>query len=96
MDWFTLQIGRAFPILLVPIVMVIACFLREWAGFIAGLVCGIALDTVTNGSFCFNTIALMLLGVAVGLTFRLLLNRNIKAVIIVGIIGSLLFFILVT
>lgn len=93
LDFFTLQIGRAVPILLVPAVIVIACFLREWTGFITGLCCGIALDTVTNGSYCFNTIALMLLGTAAGLIFRLFLNRNIKAIIIVGLLGSLIFFI---
>ena len=94
---FSLKIGTAVPVLLIPAVMVIACFLREWSGFISGLLCGIALDTVTNGigSFnTFNTIALMLLGAAVGLTFRFLLNRNIKAMIIISVLGSLLFFLL--
>lgn len=89
---FSLKIGTAFPVLLVPAVMVIACFLREWSGFIAGILCGIALDTVTNGTQLFNTLALMLLGVSAGLIFRLLLNRNIKAMIIVSVLGSLLFF----
>ena len=91
-DFFTLKIGGAVPVLLVSALIVIACFLREWTGFISGLICGIALDTVTNGSYCFNTIALMLLGTAVGLTFRLLLNRNIKAIIIIGLLSSLLYF----
>lgn len=91
---FSLKIGTAFPVLLVPAVMVIACFLREWSGFVSGLLCGIALDTVTNGTQYFNTLTLMLLGTAVGLIFKLLLNRNIKAMIIVSILGSLLFFLL--
>lgn len=93
-DFFTLKIGTAFPVLLVPAVIVIACFLREWTGFIAGLLCGIALDTVTNGTQYFNTLVLMLLGAAVGLVFRFLLNRNIKAMIIVSIIVSLIYFLL--
>lgn len=91
---FSFKIGTAFPVLLVPAVMVIACFLREWSGFIAGLLSGIALDTVTNGTQYFNTLALMLLGASVGLVFKLLLNRNIKAMIIVSVLGSLLFFLL--
>jgi len=93
-ETFSLKIGTAFPVLLVPAVMVISCFLREWTGFITGLLCGIALDTVTNGTQYFNTIALMLLGGAVGLVFRFLLNRNIKAIIIVSVLGCLLFFLL--
>lgn len=94
---FSLKIGTAVPILLLPAVMVIACFLREWSGFISGLLCGIALDTVTNGTRyfnSFNTIALIFLGASVGLIFRFLLNRNIKAMIIVSVLGSLLFFLL--
>ncbi|MBQ4131256.1 MAG: rod shape-determining protein MreD [Clostridia bacterium] len=91
---FSLKIGTAFPELLLPAVIVIACFLREWTGFLAGLLCGIALDTVTNGTQCFNTITLMLFGVSIGLIFRFLLNRNIKAMIIVSILGCFLFFLL--
>ena len=93
-DAFTLKIGNAYPVLLIPAVMVIACFLKEWCGFISGLVCGIALDTVTNGTQIFNTLTLMFLGAAVGLIFRFLLNRNIKAMIIVSVLGSLLYFLL--
>lgn len=91
---FTFKIGTAFPVLLVPAVFVIACFLKEWTGFIAGLLCGIALDTITNGTQSFNTITLMLLGAIVGLLFRFLLNRNIKAMMIVSVLGCLLFFFL--
>lgn len=91
---FSLKIGTAVPVLLVPAVMVIGCFLKEWSGFISGLLCGIALDTVTNNTQYFNTLALMILGVAVGLTFKLLLNRNIKAIIIVSVLGNLLYFLL--
>lgn len=93
-DLLTLKIGTACPVLLIPAVMVIACFLREWSGFISGLICGIALDTVTNGTQFFNTFALMLLGTSVGLIFRFLLNRNINAMIIVSIFGSVIFFLL--
>ena len=93
-DFFTLKIGTAFPVLLVPAVAAIACFLREWTGFISGLLCGIALDTVTNGTLYFNTFVLMLLGVTVGLIFRYFLNRNIKAMIIVSIFISLVYFLL--
>ena len=91
---FNLKLGNAFPVLLLPAIMVIACFLREWCGFISGLICGIALDTITNGTQCFHTITLMLLGAFVGLTFSFFLNRNIKAMIIVSVLVSLLFFLL--
>lgn len=88
----SLKIGNACPLLLLPVVMVTACILREWTGFWTGLTCGIALDTVQNGSFCFNTIVLLLFGVSFGLLFRFLLNRNIKSIILMGFIGSFVFF----
>ena len=93
-DNLDFKIGNAYPVLLVPAVVVISCFLREWCGFITGLVCGIALDTVTNGTQYFNTLTLMILGAAVGLTFSFFLNRNIKAVIIVSVLVSIIFFLL--
>lgn len=88
----TLKVGNAYPLLLLPAVMVAAALLREWAGFLTGLVCGIALDTVHNGSACFNTLAFIVIGVGFGLTFRFLLNRNIKSMILAGGVGSLIFF----
>lgn len=89
-----LSIGTATPTLLVPVVIMVACFLREWTGFLIGLFCGIALDTVMSGSSCFNTITLMFIGLAAGLVFRLLLNRNIKAAAIAGALGSAIYYLL--
>ncbi len=90
----SLKVGNAVPVLLVPAVIMIACFLREWTGFWTGLVCGIALDTTVNGSAIFHTLVLMLIGVTAGLVFRFYMNRNVKSAIIIGSIGSLIFFLL--
>ncbi len=89
---FSLRVGTATPLLLLPAVMVTACFLREWTGFWAGLLCGIALDTVINGSACFHTFGLAVFGLCFGLMFRFFFNRNIKSVILLGGIGSFVFF----
>lgn len=91
---FSLRIGTATPVLILPVVMVAACFLREWAGFWIGFLSGVALDTVVNGSAVFHTVTLLLFGVVFGLLFRLLFNRNIKSVLLVGMIGSFVFFLL--
>lgn len=90
----SLKIGTAMPLVLLSAVITIACFLREWAGFWFGLFCGIALDSVLLGSYCFYTLSLAFIGVLSGLTFRFFMNRNIKAVIIAGTLFSLLFFVL--
>ena len=89
----SLKIGTATPVLLVPAVIAVACFLREWTGFWFGLCCGVALDTVVNGTACFHTFALMLIGISAGLLFRYFFNRNIKSAVIVGTLGSLIYFI---
>lgn len=88
----SLKIGNAYPLLLLPAVMVVGALLREWTGFVTGLVCGIALDTFQSGSSCFNTLAFIFIGAGFGLIFRYLLNRNIKSIILAGSVGSFLFF----
>ena len=90
----TLKIGNAYPLLLLPAVMVVAALLREWTGFVTGLICGIALDTFQSGSACFNTLAFIVIGAGFGLVFRFLLNRNIKSMILAGLVGSFLFFVI--
>lgn len=81
-------IGTATPVLLVPMVVMIACFLREWTGFLFGLFCGIGLDVFSSGSRCFNTVAFILVGGLAGLLYHYFFNRNIKSAIIGGVIFS--------
>ncbi|MBQ5765462.1 MAG: hypothetical protein IIW03_04905 [Clostridia bacterium] len=92
--YLSLTVATATPTLLLPAVIVIACFLREWTGFWVGLISGIALDTVTNGTSILNTLLLLVIGVAAGLAFRLFLNRNLKAVLVFGIIVSVAFYLI--
>lgn len=92
--YLSLTVATATPTLLLPAIIIIACFLREWTGFWTGLISGIALDTVTNGTSCLNTILFLLIGTAAGLVFRLFLNRNIKAAIILTLILSLAYYLI--
>ncbi len=85
------KIGTATPILLIPMIVAVACFLREWAGFLFGLVCGIALDVFVGGSRCFHTVALLLIGALAGLLYHYFFNRNIKSAIIGGVCFSFAF-----
>ena len=84
----SLTLGTATPMLLVPFVVVISCFLREWTGVFFGLFCGIGMDVFLAGSRCFNTIAMILVGTLAGLLYHYIFNRNIKSVIIGSIIFS--------
>ncbi len=91
---FSFKIGQAVPLLLLPVVISIGCFFKEWTGFWYGLLCGIAVDTVASGTFVFNTLALMLIGLASGLVFHYILNRNIKAFAIFGTALTFLYYIM--
>lgn len=90
----SLKIGTATPVLLIPMIVAVACFLREWTGFWFGLVCGIALDVFVEGSRCFHTVSFLLIGTLAGLLYHYIFNRNIKSAIIGGVIFSFMFCIL--
>ena len=89
---FSLRVGTATPILLLPLLIVISCFLKEWVGFWFGLLFGVALDIFAPGSRIFNTIIFILIGVGAGLLFHYFFNRNIKAVVIGGFIICFAYF----
>ena len=74
---YNLKIGNATAVLLVPIIVIIATFFREWVGALFGLVVGTLMDITTSGSTCFNAIALMLIGCASGLLITYLFNNNL-------------------
>lgn len=84
----SLTMGTATPVLLVPMVVAVSCFLREWTGFLFGLFCGIGMDIFSSGSRCFNTIAMILVGAFAGLLYHYIFNRNLKSVIIGSVIFS--------
>ncbi len=91
---FSFKIGTATPVLLLPFVVIVACFLREWSGFWFGLFSGIALDTVTNGTTFLNTLLFILIGTSAGLIFRFILNRNLKSVLLALLGYSFIYFLI--
>ena len=89
---FSLGIGFAVPIILVPAVVGVAMFFGEWFGFIFGLACGMALDSVTLYSNSLNTFLLMTVGVLVGIITSNYLNVNIFSALVVSFVSSLIYF----
>lgn len=90
--FFSLKIGPATPVLLLPLVILIGCFLKEWVGFWFGFLCGTALDVFMADSRCFNTVAFILVGAGAGFLFHFFFNRNIKAVVLGGLLLCLAYF----
>ena len=75
----------AAPVLLLPALIICAMFLGEWYGAILGLITGIFIDAVSVDAFCFNTVAMLLLGCAAGLFIHLLLNNTaLSALLLCG------------
>ncbi len=88
----SLKISTATPVLLLPLVIVIACFLKEWVGFWFGFASGVMLDIFMADSRIFNTIAFIVIGLGAGLLFHYLFNRNIKAVVLGGLAVCFVYF----
>ena len=89
-----ISIKTATPILLLPLLTAYAVFNPLTYCAIAGLVAGACLDSIANGAYCFNTIALFLLSVAVSLAANNLFNKNIRAATALSFITSGLYYLL--
>ncbi len=91
--FFTLKIGNAVPVMTLAATVSVAFYFGEWWGFTAGILSGIFADAVTNGSYCFNAVILLLVGLLSGVLLRKYLNRNIfSAVALSGISSGIYFF----
>lgn len=75
----TLAIGQAIPITLIPFVVAVSLFYGEWYGAAAGFFAGALMDTSMSGSSCFNTLAVMLLGLLGGFLSSYYMNKNIRS-----------------
>ncbi len=84
----TLGIGQAVPVTLIPFVTAIALFYGEWYGAAAGFFAGALMDSVTTASSCFNTLAVMLIGLICGILSSYYLNKNFQAAACVSLGAS--------
>ncbi len=75
----TLAIGQAVPITIIPFVVALSIFWGEWSGATAGFIAGALMDGVMSGSSCFNTLAIMLIGLICGLLASYYMNKNIHS-----------------
>lgn len=77
----TLAIGQAVPITLIPFAVAIALFWGEWVGASVGFIAGALMDGSMSSSSCFNTLALMLIGLICGILSSYYMNKNIRSAI---------------
>ena len=59
---------------------------------IVGFLVGACADSVANGSYCFNTVMLMLIATAVCLLANTLFNKNIHAILVMSLLFTVFYF----
>jgi len=87
-----ITISNATPLLALPLLTGFSIFASPKAGAIAGLITGAVLDSVAVGSYCFNAIAFLLIGVLVSLASNNLFNKNIRAAVALSIIIAVIYY----
>ncbi len=88
-----LKIGNAFPPLLVILVFVCSFFFGESHGLYLGLISGILMDAVTDGTTCFYALLLTILGFIAGNIATHYFNNNFGAALTLGAVFMGIFFI---
>lgn len=89
-----ISIKNAVPFTVLPLLVAYSVFSTPLKSFFVGLVCGICVDSVAVGAYCFNTLCLMLTALIVCLTANNLFNKNIWAALVISLITAVIYFIL--
>lgn len=79
------KISGASPLLIIPLLTAFSMFFDELYAAFTGLAAGICMDAFTSGTYCFNALSLMLLGLAVSFTVHYLFNRNIRSALVLSL-----------
>lgn len=93
-ELFDISIKTATPLLLLPLLTAFAIFEPVGASAAVGFITGAFLDSVADGSYCFNTLVLMLIGAFVSLFANNLFNKNIFAAAVLSLITCVIYYVL--
>lgn len=88
----SLHIKHAYPFLVLSLLTAYSCFYSVSRAALAGFLAGAFIDSVASGSYCFNTLALMLLAVAANRLSNSVLNKNLKACLALCFFISLIYY----
>ncbi len=89
---FDISIKTATPFLILPLLLAFSVFADVKKSALAGFILGACADSVASGSYCFNTIALLIIGTAVCLTANNLFNKNIRATVALSLLTAVAYF----
>lgn len=88
-----LKIGNATPVLLLNFTVLCGYYFGFSHGAVFGAISGLLMDSVTNGSVCFFTVLLLIIGLASGILKTYYLNFNLPAAIALGVGFNIVFFV---
>ncbi len=93
-DSLSLSINGIYPLLIIPILTAFSLFHSPIRCAVAGLLCGIFMDACMVGSYCFNAIILLCIGVFVAVSSNNFFNKNIQSATVLSLITSSVYFVL--
>ena len=88
-----ISIKNATPLVLIPLITAFSIFNSVGKSVFAGIIAGACLDSVQVGTYCFNTLAFLILAVLVYLVANNLFNKNIQSAVTLCLIVSVLYFV---
>ena len=91
---FSFSIKGVTPLLVLPLLTAFSLFHTPLTCAVTGVLCGIFMDACMVGSYCFNAIVLLLIGVFVSVASSNLFNKNVQSACVLSLITSALYFIL--
>lgn len=89
-----LTIKGITPLLILPILTAFSIFNSPVVSAVTGLLCGVFMDANALDSYCFNAIALVIIGAFVAVSSNNLFNKNIFSAMVLSLITSVLYFVL--
>ncbi|MBO5210336.1 MAG: hypothetical protein J6B80_00230 [Clostridia bacterium] len=91
---FNFKIFGAGTTILIPILVAFSLWHSPIASAMAGMLSGIIMDSSAQGTYCFNAIILLIIGVFVSVTSNTLFNKNLPSAIVISFICSVVYYLM--
>lgn len=88
-----ISIGHAYPFIILAVLTAYSVFTKISHAAVAGLISGAFIDSVSTGSYCFNSIMLLILSVGACLLSANVFNKNVKAVTTLCFLSTVVYYV---
>lgn len=93
-DFLDFKIANVGTTLVIPLLVAFSLWHSPFTCAIAGMFCGIIMDSSANNSYCFNAIVLLLIGTFVSVSSNTLFNKNLPSATVISLICSTIYYLL--